>query len=210
MSAAAAPPALPLLRLRAAHADAVRPLLERDPAWGHAMPARTQEAGDRAVTCYRLSQASFWLQVHWRRRAEHWEERDVEVVAGSSVALRLVLDDVSPSMVTELLDLPPTRAFAKGDGGSLGAAVRDEGLWIHEVMPGAFCVPEEKVQELLAVLRSRPRWRDVFGHRGVRWAGVTVKLRSPLERPPAFALEPRVLEDLVGLSLALDLECAAG
>jgi hypothetical protein len=207
---AEAPPNLPLLRLRAAHADVVRPLLERDPAWGHAMPVSARVDGERALLCYRLGQESFWLQVRWRRRGEAWEEREVEIVPGSTVALRLVLDDVPPGLVTELLDLPPTRAFGKGDGGPLTTTVRDEGLWIHEVMPGAFCSPEEKVQELLALLRGRVRWREVIGHRGVRWAGVTVKLRAPLERPPAFALEPRVLEDLVGLSLALDLECTPG
>ncbi len=205
-----APPNLPLLRLRAAHADVVRPLLERDPAWGHAMPANARVDGERALLCYRLAPESFWLQVHWRWRGASWEERDVEVVVGSTVALRLVLDDVAPGLVTDLLGLVPTRAFGKGDSGPLTTTVRDEGLWIHEVMPGAFCSPEEKVQELLALLRAAVRWRDVIGHRGVRWAGVTVKLRAPLERPPAFALEPRVLEDLVGLSLALDLECAAG
>jgi hypothetical protein len=36
-----------------------------------------------------------------------------------------------------------------------------------------------------------------------------VKLRGPHERLPGFQLEPRVLEDLVGLSLAFDLEVGA-
>jgi hypothetical protein len=56
------------------------------------------------------------------------------------------------------------------------------------------------------LLRGRAGWREVLGLRGVTWAGVTVKLRGPSERIGGLALEPRVLEDLVGLSLAFDLE----
>lgn len=204
------PPELPLLRLRAAHADRVRPLLERAPALGHAAPAHRSVDGEGGLACYRLSPGAFWVQVRWRLEHGQWLERDAEVVAGSVVALRLVLDDLEPGAVSDLLGLAPTRAFGRRDGAAAGRAGRDEGLWIHEVMTGAFCLPEEKVHELLALLRARVRWREVVGHRGVRWAGVTVKLHTPIEQPPSLALEPRALEDLVGLSLALDVSCAIG
>lgn len=202
-------PRLPLVRLRASRSDLGRGLLERQPAWAHAAPADTRILGDRGLTCYRLAPESFFVQVHWRWFQDAWQERDVEIVPGSVVALRLVLDDVSPATVTRHLDLAPTRAFAKGEAGPLVRARRDEGLWIHEVLAAAFCFPEEKIAELLALLRGRPGWRDVLAHRGVTWAGVTVKLRGPVERLGGLALEPRVLEDLVGLSLGLDLDLAA-
>jgi hypothetical protein len=48
-----------------------------------------------------------------------------------------------------------------------------------------------------------------LGHPGVRSVGVTVQLRGCLEQMGTFALDPRLLEDLVGLSLQLDLEMAA-
>lgn len=202
-------PHLPLARLRASRGDLVRRLLERQPAWAHAAPGRSQVVGDRGVTCYRLAPESFFVQVGWHWRGEQWEERDVDVVPGALVAVRLVLDDTKPAVVTQHLGLAPTRAFAKGELGPLVRARGDEGLWIHEVLPGAFCFPEEKLTELLALLRARPGWRDVLALRGVRWAGATVKLRGPVERLGGLALEPRLLEDLVGLSLALDVEVAA-
>lgn len=201
-------PQPPLLALRASRSDFVRGLLARLPAFAHVTPARTQVTGDRGVSCYRLSLESFFVQVRWRWLGDAWDEREIDVVPGSVVALRLVLDDVAPSTVTRRLDLAPTRAFAKGEAGPLLRARRDEGLWIHEVLPGACCFPEEKLAELLAQLRARPGWREVLGLRGVTWAGITVKLRAPLERLGGFALEPRVLEDLVGLSLAFDLQFA--
>lgn len=211
MGAPAQPPlpALPLLRLRASRSDFLRSLLDRAPAWGHAVPQRAQITGDRGLTCYRLASESFFVQLRWRWLGDQWDEREIDVVPGSVVALRLVLDDVDPRRITACLDLPPTRAFAKGEIGPLVRARRDEGLWIHEVLPGAFCFPEEKLAELLALLRARAGWRDVLGERGVTWAGVAVKLRGPQERLPGFQLEPRVLEDLVGLSLAFDLEVGA-
>ena len=76
-------------------------------------------------------------------------------------------------------------------------------------MPGSFCFPEEKVAEILALLRGAAGWRDVVGRAGVRWAGVAVKLKGPAERSTSLALDARTLEDLVGLSLALDVEVAA-
>lgn len=209
MAGPAGLPQLPLVRLRASRGDVVRSLLARQPAWAHASPGSTQVLGDRGLSCYRLSPESFFVQVHWRWVGEAWHEREVAVVPGAVVALRLVLDDAKPQEVTRQLDLAPTRAFGKGEAGALARARRDEGLWIHEVLPGAFCFAEEKIAELLALLRARPGWRTVAAHRGVTWAGVTVKLRGPLERLGGLALEPRVLEDLVGLSLALDLELGA-
>lgn len=202
-------PHLPLVRLRSSRGDLLRPLLERQPAWAHAAPAHSQILVDRAVASYRLSSESFFLRVHWRWTGEQWEERDVEIVPGAVVALRLVLDDADPAVITRQLGLVPTRAFRKGEVGPRGRAGRDEGLWIHEVWPGSFHFPEEKVAELLAVLRAQPRFRDVLGSRGVTWAGVTVKLRGCLERMGGFALEPLLLADLAGLSLALDLELGA-
>ena len=208
MTVPVALPQLPLVRLRASRSDFVRGLLERAPAWAHVAPARVQVTGDRGLTWYRLAAESFFVQVRWRWIGEAWDEREVDVVPGAVVALRLVLHDVSPQWISRQLDLVPTRAFAKGEVGPLVRARGDEGLWIHEVLPGAFCFAEEKLGELLALLRGKAGWRDVLGHRGVTWAGVTVKLRGPLERLGGFVLEPRVLEDLVGLSLAFDLALA--
>lgn len=206
MNLPAALPHLPLVRLRAGQSDAVRALFERDARWAHAVPVRSEVHGDRGLTSYRLQPESFCVQVRWRWLAERWDEREVDFVPGSVVALRLVLDDVLPSEVSRWLDLVPTRAFAKGEVGPIGRAVRDEGLWIHEVLPGAFCFPEEKIGELLSLLRGCDGWRQVLGKRGVSWAGVTVRLTGPSGRPGGMALEPRVLEDMVGLSLAFDLE----
>ncbi len=209
MSSPSPLPHLPLVRLRASRSDVVRSLLERQPAWSHSAPVRQLITGDRGVSWYRVAPESFSVQVRWRWRSEQWEEGEVDVLPGATVALRLVLGDVSPQAVTKKLDLLPTRAFMKGEGGVLARSVRDEGLWIYEVLPGAFCFPEEKVAELLALLRGRAGFREVLSWPTVQWAGVTVKLRGPIERLGGFSLEPRVLEDLVGLSLALDLELTA-
>ena len=205
MGLPAALPHLPLARLRASRTDRVRTLLERHPAWQHVAPSGNVVTGDRALSHYRRSAGSYCLQVHWRWNGEAWDERDVVIVPGATVALRLVLDDLEPAAVTRALDLVPTRAFGRGDSGAAGRAVRDEGLWIHEVWPDGFQFAEEKVAELAALLRARTRFREVLAHRGVRWAGVTVRLRGCHEVPGGFALEPAVLSDLAGLSLALDL-----
>lgn len=201
-------PSLPFVRLRASRSDLGRRLLERRPEWAHVAPGHASATGERGVTCYRLAAESFFVQVHWRWRGDGWDERDLDVVPGAVVALRLVLDDLDPAVVGRLLDLPPTRAFARGERGPRGRGLDDEGLWIHEVLPGGFRFPEEKVAELLALLRARPGFGEVLRRRGVRWAGVTVKLRGCLERMGGFVLEPALLEDLVGLSLPLDLELA--
>lgn len=202
-------PHLPLLRLRCSRSDLLRRVLERQPAWGHVVPALQHADAERGVVCYRLAPESFFVQVHWRRQDGAWQERDFEVVPGATVALRLVLDDADPQRITRLLGIAPSRAFGKGDSGAHARRVRDEGLWIHEVMPQGFHWPEEKVGELLGLLRGRPGWREVLSLPGVQWAGVTVQWRGCLERLGGFALEPRVLEDLVGLSLQLDLELFA-
>ncbi|MFO1030215.1 MAG: hypothetical protein U1F60_03985 [Planctomycetota bacterium] len=196
----------PLVRLRCSRSDRLRSLLERQPTWAHASPSHQQQHGDRAVTCYRLAPESFFLQVHWRRVGEEWQERDVEFVPGAAVALRLVLDAVEPAWITRTLELPPTRAFARGE---TGRRQSDEGLWIHEVWPGSFRLCEEKLAELLALLRARAGLRHVLGHRGVRWAGVTVKLRGAAEHLGGLVLDAPLLADLAGLSLAFDLELAA-
>ena len=44
---------------------------------------------------------------------------------------------------------------------------------------------------------------------GVSPAQITVQLRGCVERMGGFALDPRLLEDMVGLSLQLDLELLA-
>jgi hypothetical protein len=199
-------PHVPFARLRASRSDVARPLLERAPQWSHLAPFHSDVNGDRGVASYRTQSGSFCLQVRFRRVGDEWQEGEVDVVPGSVVALRLVLDDVDPAAVTRCLDLTPSRAFGKGDIGPLGRGVRDEGLWIHEVLPDACCFAEEKIAELLAMLRGRAGWARVLGLRGVTWAGITVKLRCPIERPSGIALEPRVLEDFAGLSLAFDLE----
>lgn len=204
-----APPHLPLLRLRCSRSDRLRTLLERQPQWGHVAPAHTQHLGEHAVTSYRLQAESFFLQVHWRWAGEQWEERDVTIVPGATVALRLVLDDTAPDRITTLLELAPTRAFAKGDSGPHRRGVRDEGLWIHEVLPHGFHWAEEKIAELTALLRARSGWRAVLSLPGVRWAGVTLQLRGCLEQMGGLALEGRLLEDLVGLSLQLDVTLLA-
>jgi hypothetical protein len=199
-------PHLPLMRLRASRGDLLRALLEREPRWAHAAPIRSEIHGDRGVASYRLSPESFHLQVRWRWQGEAWDEREVDIVPGSVVALRLVLDDVPPAEVSERLALAPTRAFAKGEIGPLGRGLRDEGLWIHEVLPGGFCFAEDKLAELVSLLRGRAGLREVLGRRGVVWAGITVKLRGPRERPGGMALDARLLADLAGMALAFDLE----
>lgn len=202
-------PRTPLAHLRCSRSDLVRALVERQPNWAHALPAQTQQDGVRGVTLHRLAPDSFALQVRWRWTGTAWDEGDVSVLPGSVVALRLVLDDVRPEAVTKALGLSPTRAFGKGDVGPIAGVKRPEGLWIRESMPGAFCFAEEKVAEILAQLRGAAGWRDVVGRVGVRWAGVAVKMKGPVERPTSLALDTRTLEDLVGLSLALDVEVAA-
>lgn len=209
MIPAVAPPHLPLLRLRCSRSEPVRSLLERQPAWGHVAPVHAQQHGDHAVTNYRLQAESFFVQVPWRWTGEQWDEGPVSVVPGAVVALRLVLDGVHPDRVTQLLGLPPTRAFAKGDSGPHRRGVRDEGLWIHEVLPRGFHWPEEKLTELLALLRVRSGWREVLSLSGVTWAGITVQLRGCVERMGGLALEASLLEDLVGLSLQIDVELVA-
>ena len=209
MSSLAPLPHLPLLRLHCSSSDFLRRLIEREPRWGHAAPGHSRQHGERGVVCYRLSPQSFSLQVNWRWGRDRWEEREVEVVPGSIVSLRLVLDDAPPDEITRLLDLPPTRAFGKGESGPHRRDVRDEGLWIHEVLAGSFQWPEEKVADLLALLRGRAGWRDVVGMSGVTWAGVTVLLRSCTERMGGLSLDARVLQDLVDLSLQCDVELLA-
>lgn len=202
-------PHLPLLRLRCSRSDLLRRVIERQPAWGHAAPGQQQADGDRGVSWYRLVPESFFVQVRWRWRDGQWEEGAFDVVPGATVSLRLVLDDADPDVITRLLGLPPTRAFGKGDSGPHGRRFRDEGLWIHEVMPRGFHWPEEKVAELLALLRARPGWRSALALPGVTWAGVAVQLRGCQERFGGFQADARMLEDLVGLSLQLDLELLA-
>lgn len=209
MATATALPHLPLLRLRCSQTDFVRTLLERQPAWGRVAPGQAQQDGDRGILSYRLQPESFFLQVHWRWSGEQWQESSVAVVPGTVVALRLVLDDIAPERITRMLGLEPMRAFAKGDSGLHGRHVRDEGLWIHEVMPRGFHWPEEKVGELLGLLRARSGWRDVLSLSSVTWAGVTVQLRGCIERMGGFALDQNLLEGLTGLSLQFDLELSA-
>jgi hypothetical protein len=209
VSAPSALPHLPLLRLRASRGDLLRRVIERQPAWGHATPGEQKADAERGVSFYRLLPESFFVQVHWRFRDGQWEEGACDIVPGATVALRLVLAEADPAAVTKLLGLPPTRAFGKGDSGPHGRRFRDEGLWIHEVLPRGFHWPEEKVGELLALLRSRPGWRNVLSLPGVTWAGVTVQLRGCQERLGGFQADARMLEDLVGLSLQLDLELLA-
>jgi hypothetical protein len=209
LTLAAEVPHVPLLRLRCSRSDVLRRVLERVPAWGHVAPGQQHCGGDRGVSSYRLAAESCFVQVHWRLVAGQWEERDYEIVPGTVVALRLVLDDADPQQITRLLGLEPLRAFGKGESGPHNRRVRDEGIWIYEVMPRGFHWPEEKVGELLSLLRGRPGWRDVLSLAGVSWAGVTVELRGCLERMGGFALDPAVLEDLVRLSLQLDLKLLA-
>ncbi|MBL8753485.1 MAG: hypothetical protein JNK15_09305, partial [Planctomycetes bacterium] len=73
------------------------------------------------------------------------------------------------------------------------------------VLPDACRLPEEKLAELVALLRARAGLAQVLGQRGVTWAGITVALRCPIERPGGVTLEPRVIEDLAGLALGFDL-----
>ncbi|MBL8751879.1 MAG: hypothetical protein JNK15_01155, partial [Planctomycetes bacterium] len=128
-------PHLPFARLRSSCSDLGRALLERAPQWAHLAPERGESTGDRATTSYRIAPGSFWLQQRWRLVGDDWQERELDVVPGSIVALRFVLDDVAPAEVSRKLDLVPTRAFAKDEAGTRGRGVRAEGLWIHEVLP---------------------------------------------------------------------------
>jgi len=202
-------PHLPLARLQSCRNEPLRALLLRQPAWAVVGPGQSQLDGERGISCYRLARESFFVQVHWRWSGGQWHEQQFGIVPGTIVALRLVLDGADPQRISQLLDLPPTRAFKKGDAVLHARAVRDEGLWIHEVMPQGFHWPEEKVADLLGMLRGHPGWREVLRLPGITWAGITVQLRGCIERMGGFALDPRLLEDLVGLSLQLDLEVIA-
>lgn len=202
-------PHLPLARLQSSRNEPLRTLLLRQPAWSVAAPGHRRIDGERGITCYRLARESFFVQVHWKWSGGQWHEQQFELVPGTIVALRLVLDGADPQRISRLLDLQPTRAFRKGDTGLHARTVRDEGLWIWEVMPNGFHWPEEKVAELLAMLRGHAGWREVLRLPGTTWAGVTVQLRGCLERMGGFQLDARLLEDLVGLSLQLDFEVIA-
>jgi hypothetical protein len=76
-------------------------------------------------------------------------------------------------------------------------------------LPRGFHWPEEKVAELLGLLKVRPGWRDVAGLAGVTWAGVTVQFHGCQEQMGGFALDPAMLEDLMGLGLQLDVDLVA-
>jgi hypothetical protein len=209
LTVAGSPPSLPLSRLRCSGTELVRSIVGRKQAWGHVNPAHERIDGDRAVVCYRLEAHSFWLEVQWRRQHDQWVEHDYAVVPGSTVALRLVLADLDPGRVTKALGLQPTRAWQKGEAKPQSRRVREEGLWIHEVFPRGFHWPEEKVAELLGLLKVRPGWREVAGLAGVTWAGVTVQFHGCQEQMGGFALDPAMLEDLMGLTLQLDVDLAA-
>jgi len=202
-------PQLPLSYLRCSRSEPLRALLERQSAWSSAVPGLRRPDGERGITCYRIARESFFVQVHWRWSGGQWQERDFTIVPGTIVALRLVLDGADPARISALLDVVPTRAFAKGDTDLPARRIRDEGLWIHEVLPNDFLLPEEKVAELLGMLRGHPGWREVLRLPGIAWHGITVQMRGCQERMGGFALDPRTLEDLVGMSLQLDLEVIA-
>jgi hypothetical protein len=202
-------PQLPFAHLRCSTSDALRPVVQRAPAWSAALPVHQRRDGDEAVVCYRVDPQSFFVEVRFRRLGESWAERDFAVVPGSVVELRLALVELRPEAVTQALDLPPTRAWAKGDTGPGNRRFREEGLWIHEVLPRDFLWPEEKIAELCGLLKARPGWRDVVGHRGVAWAGVAVHFHGCQEHMGGLALDAATLEDLVALSLQLDAEIVA-
>ena len=53
------------------------------------------------------------------------------------------------------------------------------------------------------------RSREVVGAAGVRWAGIGLRLRGCIEQMGGLGLDPNLIADLAGLSLALDLELGA-
>lgn len=208
MNAAVGLPALPLLRLRCSASEMLRAILGRKPIWGHAVPIESHVDGDRGVLRYRAEAQSFWLEVQFKKSGDEWIERDFTVIPGGVVALRLSLDDVDPAVVTKGLGIEPTRAWRKGDAMS-PRRVRDEGLWIHEVGAAGCLWPEEKVGELLALLRAKSRHPEVLTRPGVQWAGISVHYRGCLERMGGFSLEQPVVQDLAALGLQLDVELFA-
>jgi hypothetical protein len=205
---AAAPAAV---RLRCSRSDFVRSLVERQPAWAHATPAAGAPDGDRGVTCYRLA-AGVVLPAGALAMASATVGRTAvsTVVPGAVVALRLVLDEVAPAD-HRLLDLPPSRAFARGESGPRGGRARRRAVDPRGAAAAASAWPEEKVGELLALLRARQR----LGATCCGLPGVTMgrhhgaSCAAAVERMGGFVLDPALLEDLVGLSLQLDLELLA-
>lgn len=207
MSDAAGPPRLPLMRLRCSSSDRLRSLLAREPQWGHATPT-IEFAGEEALACYRLRPESFFVMVRYRRQGDQWVERDGQIIAGSTVALRLVLGDLQPARVTRALGIEPTRAWAKGDPEAPRSA-RHEGLWIREVLPTSTVYAEEKVQELLALLRDRAAVRKIATDPQVAWAGIAVRFAGCREQMGGLSLDRSVLADFADLGLSLDVQVSA-
>lgn len=201
-------PAWPLSRLRCSTSEVLRSIVQRKPAWGHAVPQHGHLDGDRGCLRYRAEPQSFWIEVQCMRHGDGWLERDFTIVPGGTVALRLSLDDVDPAAIDRALGLPATRAWKKGEAGP-SRRIADEGLWIHEVATGACLWPEEKVVELLALLGARARDPSVLAAPGVRWAGVAVHYRGCQERMGGLALDRELLAQLAALQLQLDVELVA-
>lgn len=201
-------PSSPLLRLRCCASETLRAILQRKPIWGHAVPVETHQDGERGVLRYRAEPQSFSIEVQFKKSGDDWIERDFTIVPGGVVALRLSLGDVDPEAITRGLGIEPTRAWKKGEAGP-SRRLRDEGLWIHEVASAGCLWPEEKVAELLALLRSRSRHPEVLGSPGVQWAGIAVHYRGCQERMGGLALDRDVLASLASLGLQLDVELFA-
>jgi hypothetical protein len=68
---------------------------------------------------------------------------------------------------------------------------------------------EEKVQELLALLRSCAGWRTVVADPAVQWALITIQFYGCREQMGGLSLDRTVLEDLVALSLQVDVQVSA-
>jgi hypothetical protein len=195
------------MRLRCSSGDLLRSLLAREPQWGHATPV-VEVAGEDAVACYRLRPESFFVVVRFRRQGDQWVERDGQIVPGSTVALRFVLGDLQPARVTRALGIEPSRAWAKGDLDAPRSA-RHEGLWIREVLPASTVYAEEKVQELIGLLRDRASVRKLVEDAQVAWAGITVRLAGCREQMGGLALDRSLLADVADLGLALDVQVSA-
>ncbi|GDY02525.1 hypothetical protein LBMAG49_18540 [Planctomycetota bacterium] len=208
MNVGGGPPRLPLLRLRCSSTERLRSLLTREPQWGFVLPQVDNKAGDDAIARYRLRSDSFFVEVHFHRQGEQWVERDCQIVPGASVTLRLVLNDCDPARITKQLGIEPSRAWAKGDV-EAPLSARGEGLWIREVLPAAMVYAEEKVQELLALLRSCAGWRTVVADPAVQWALITIQFYGCREQMSGLSLDRTVLEDLVALSLQVDVQVSA-
>lgn len=100
-------------------------------------------------------------------------ERDY-VTPWSSVVLIVQSDELSPDVITGIIGLTPDKTQVKGERRLPDGAFRNEtNAWFYELQTEPTCTPEEKVEQLLAVLSPVA---DAFANIKGR-ASVTITVR---------------------------------